>query len=168
MKRWFVVYTQAQGEERALQHLQNQDIRCFLPRLRKTRRHARKSDTVLVPLFPRYLFAQFDPDTCRWRSINGTRGVVGLLMGATRPLPVPTGIVERLRAETGDDGVTSLAALGLFWKGRKVRVKSGPFSDQTAEVAKVLPSGRDRIQILLTMLGVETSMQAPAYALEIA
>lgn len=168
MKRWFVVYTQARAEERAVEHLQRQGIQCFLPRCRKTRRHARKTDTVLEPLFPRYLFTQFDPDASMWRSINGTRGVIGLLTGGSRPLPVPDGMVEKLQMETADDGVMPLTALGMFWKGRKVRVKSGPFANQPAEVAEVLPDGKDRVQILLNLLGVETSMQVPSYALEIA
>ena len=168
MKRWFVVYTQVRGEERAVRHLENQGIRCFLPRYRKTRRHARKTDTVLEPLFPRYLFTEFDPDASIWRSINGTRGVVGLLTGGARPLPVPKGMVERLWAEAAQDGTTPLTALGMFWKGRKVRVKSGPFANQRAEVAQVPPDGKDRVQILLNLLGVETSMQVPSYALEIA
>lgn len=168
MKRWFVVYTQARAEERAVYHLENQGIRCFLPRYRKTRSHARRTDTVLEPLFPRYLFAEFDPDASRWRSINGTRGVVGLLTGGTRPQPVPEGLIERLQSQAAGDGTTPLTALGVFWKGRKVRVKSGPFSDQTAEVAQVPTEGKDRVRILLKLLGVEASMQLPSHALEIA
>lgn len=61
-----------------------------------------------------------------------------------------------------------MIALGLFWKGRKVRIKSGPFSDQTAEVADAPTEGKDRVRILLNMLGLETSMQVPSYALEVA
>ena len=168
MKRWYVVYTQARSEDRALWHLQNQGFDCFLPRCFKTRRHARKTDTVLEPLFPRYLFTRFDPDVARWRAINGSRGVVGLLDDGVRPLAVPGGLIERLLAQSDQQGVMPLASLGMFWKGRSVRIKSGPFAGQIGEVGDVLAKGRDRVQILLNMLGVETSMEMPSYALETA
>ena len=71
-------------------------------------------------------------------------------------------------AETDEEGVTPLTSLGMFWKGRKVRIKSGPFAGQIGEVADVLANGRDRVLVLLSMLGVQTSMQLPSYALETA
>lgn len=168
MKRWYVVHTQSRAEHRAQWHLQNQGFECFVPRCRRTRRHARKTDTVLEPLFPRYLFVHFDADASRWLAINGSRGVIALLTDGTRPLPVPSDLIEKLMVETDEEGVTPLTSLGMFWKGRKVRIKSGPFAGQMGEVADVLAKGRDRVHVLLSMLGVQTSMQLPSYALETA
>lgn len=168
MDRWYVVYTQPRAEDRALWHLRNQGFECFLPRCLKTRRHARKTDTVVEPLFPRYLFAKFDADVARWRSINGSRGVIALLTEGMQPLAVPGDAIDRLLAETNEDGITPLASIGMFWKGRKVRVKSGAFTGQMGEVAEVLGTGVDRVKILLSMLGVETSLEVPTYALETA
>lgn len=168
MKRWYVVHTHLRAEDRAQWHLRNQGFDCFVPRCRKTRRHARKTDTVLEPLFPRYLFAHFDADVSRWLAINSSRGVVALLSDGSRPLPVPDGVIEALLAETDEQGVTPLTSLGMFWKGRKVRIKSGPFAGQIGEVAEVLAKGRDRVHVLLSMLGVQTSMRLPSYVLETA
>lgn len=168
MKRWYVVHTHVRSEDRALWHLENQGFECFVPRCRRTRRHARKTDTVLEPLFPRYLFAHFDADASRWLAINGSRGVVALLTDGTRPLAVPGDLIEKLMAERDAEGVTPLTSLGMFWKGRKVRIKSGPFAGQMGEVADVLAKGRDRVHVLLSMLGVQTRMQLPSYALETA
>lgn len=168
MTRWYVVYTQTRGEERALWHLKNQGFECFLPRCLKTRRHARRTDTVLEPLFPRYLFASFDADVSRWRAINGSRGVVSLMTDGTQPLAVPSGLVERLQAEADDRGVTPLTSLGMFWKGRKVRIKTGPFAGQVGEVTEVFGRGLDRVKILLALLGAETSLDVPSHALETA
>lgn len=168
MKRWYVVHTQARAEDRAQWHLQNQGFECFVPRCRKTRRHARKTDTVLEPLFPRYLFAYFDATASRWLAINGSRGVIALLTDGTRPVPVPSDMIEKLMAETDEDGVTPLTSLGMFWKGQKIRIKSGPFAGQFGEVADVFSRGRDRVQVLFSMLGVQTSMQLPSYVLETA
>jgi transcriptional antiterminator RfaH len=168
MKRWYVVHTHSRGEDRAQWHLQNQGFDCFLPRCRKTRRHARKTDTVLEPLFPRYLFVYFDPDASQWNAINGSRGVIALLTDGKRPVPIPGDMIEELMVETDEQGVTPLTSLGIFWKGQKIRIKSGPFAGQMGEVAEVLSRGRDRVQVLFNMLGVQTSMQLPSYALETA
>lgn len=168
MDSWYVVYTQPRSEDRAAWHLQNQGFNCFLPRFLKTRSHARKKDTVLEPLFPRYLFVKFDADISRWRSINGSRGVVSLLTDGVRPLPVPDSFVERLRTECDETGITSLDRIGVFAKGSCVRVTSGPFVGQVGEVADVLDKGIDRVRVLLRLLGVETCMQVPAHALETA
>ncbi|MDA7946895.1 MAG: transcriptional activator RfaH [Hyphomicrobiaceae bacterium] len=168
MKRWYVIYTQARGEERALWHLRNQGFHCFLPRFRTTKRHARKTDVVLEPLFPRYIFAQFDQSKKMWRSINGTRGVVQLLTDGTRPLAVPGEVIDTLLAGSDENGVASLTSLGVVWKGMKVHVKTGPFAGQKGEVADVLTKGRDRVLVLLSMLGVEARVPLPSYAVETA
>ena len=168
MKRWYVVHTHARSEDKASWHLRNQGFECFVPRCLKTRRHARKTDTVLEPLFPRYLFAKFDADASRWLAINGSRGVASLLTDGTRPLAVPDGMIEKLIAQSDEQGITSLTSLGMFRKGLKVRIKSGPFTGQVGEVSEVFDRGMDRVKILLSLLGVETSMQLPSYALETA
>ena len=100
MRRWYVVHTQTQTEKRALWHLQNQGFECFLPSVRSLRRHARKVEHVLAPLFPRYLFVRLDLDSTPWSAINGTRGVVRLVANGFRPTPVPEGVVEDLQARS--------------------------------------------------------------------
>jgi transcriptional antiterminator RfaH len=121
---------------------------------------------ILEPLFPRYLFARFDCAMTRWRSINGSRGVVQLLTQGRDPIPVPHGVVEKLVAETDACGVTSLSALGVFWKGRKVRINEGAFAGQVAEIDALSLNGSMRAKLLLSLLGRITSVELPAYVLE--
>ena len=165
MKRWYVVHTQPRHEDRALWHLQNQGFECFLPRLKRLRSHARRARTVLEPLFPRYLFAFFDIATTRWRSINGSRGVVNLVTDGLQPLPVPEGVVEKLLGQADAEGVTSAAVLAALWTGRKVRICDGIFMGHIAEVDTVLP-GSLRVHVLLSLLGRVATVQMPAYAVE--
>ncbi len=81
-ERWFAVQTLPHREAGACLQLENQGYRVFLPRIRKTRRHARKLDTVLAPFFPRYLFIILDMNRDQWRSVNGTFGVSQLEQSA--------------------------------------------------------------------------------------
>src|SRR4029453_17118351 len=95
-ERWYVAMTLPQRENVAAAQLQRQGFSTFLPLHRKTRRHARKVDTILVPLFPRYIFVAMNVKRDRWRSINGTLGVQRIVSNGFMPVPVPPGIVETL------------------------------------------------------------------------
>ena len=65
--RWYVAQTHRHAEAKATAHLGRQGFLVYLPRYRKQRRHARRIDTVTVPLFPSYLFVLSGE---RLRSVN--------------------------------------------------------------------------------------------------
>ena len=171
MSRWYVVHTQPRAEGKALWHLKNQNFPCFLPHVFDIRQHARKAKPVLVPLFPRYLFVRFNLTLTRWRAINGTRGVVMLLANGPHPIPLPHGIIEALIAKCDYRSITSLAALDLFTNGCNVRIKTGPFKGQLAKVTEHLTTtehGRDRVSVLLTLLGAQTELRLGSHEIEAA
>jgi transcription antitermination factor NusG len=84
------------------------------------------------------------------------------------PLPVPVGVVEALLAKCDQQCTVPLTAMGVFTRGLKVRIKSGAFSGQVAEVHEIFAEGRDRIRVLLTLLGAEAELQLPSDAVEAA
>jgi transcription antitermination factor NusG len=96
--------TQPHREALAERQLVNQNYHVFLPRFLKSRRHARKFETVSAPLFPRYMFITLDLTRDRWRSVNGTYGVDRLLTRAGEPEPLPYGLVEQLLDAAEADG----------------------------------------------------------------
>jgi transcriptional antiterminator RfaH len=147
--RWYAVYTLPHRETTAQLHLRNQGFRTFLPLLPKTVRHARRHDTVLAPLFERYLFVAFDPTRTRWRAINGTRGVTRLIMQDDRPTPVRSGIVETLIASSSPDG--EVVFLPNIAPGDRVRLIAGPFAGQLGILQRLNSAGR--VQVLLEIMG---------------
>jgi transcriptional antiterminator RfaH len=149
-ERWFAVRTQSHREAKAEQQLVNQDFRVFLPRFLKSRRHARKFETIWAPLFPGYLFIILDLTRDRWRSINGTYGVDRLLTRVGAPEPVPHGLVEQL--------ISAARRLDLE-EGQTVRVTAGPFADLLGRLATLDDSGR--VRVLLNLLGGEVPVVLP-------
>jgi transcription antitermination factor NusG len=147
--RWYVAMTQARRELLAIEHLQRQGWRTFLPFHLATRRHARKFRTVRAPAFPRYVFVAFDLDRDRWRSVNGTYGVQRLVMGVDWPLPVPDGVVETLMESVDENGNLEFRS-GLEVGGR-VRLISGPFAETLGILSDLDASGR--VEVLLELLG---------------
>ncbi len=156
MKAWFVVRTKTGAEDRARWHLNNQDFEVYLPRYRKTIRHARKTSTVLRALFPGYLFVRMDTEQQRWRAINGTLGVISLVQLGDGPCAISDGIVNAVR-EREEGGVVSLAPNGLK-PGDHVRVREGVFADHTALLAEV--SDDRRVILLLNLMGREVRVSA--------
>jgi transcriptional antiterminator RfaH len=163
MKRWYVVNTQGQKEARAQMNLRRQGFEAWLPQFRRRRRHARRVDSVLAPLFPSYLFVRLDPEIDRWRSINGTFGVVRLLCnGNTTPLAVPDGLVEEIMRRCDESGAVVLPRRRLA-VGEAVRVAFGPFADLEGLFQEM--SGRDRVVLLFDMLGRKVRASVPVVGL---
>ncbi len=159
MIRWYAAYTQHQAEARAAQELWRQGFDFFLPMHWRLRRHARRRETVLRPLFPRYLFVAIDLKAQRWRAINGTRGVVELVHHGGHPAPAPIGMVEALRDRVDRCGAVPLDSLAIFEPGRNLLVTSGPLAGRTGRYESTTDD--DRVVLLLDLLGRNVRVVVP-------
>jgi transcriptional antiterminator RfaH len=152
MRRWYAVHTQPQAEGKAEFNLRRQGFEVYCPRLQKQRRHARRINTVLVPLFPRYLFTALDVDEQPWRAINGTFGVVHLVGCGERPTPVPEGLVEAIAMREGEAGCVTLPPPS-FQPGDLLVLEDGPFKDLVGRFECM--SDAERVTVLLDLMGRE-------------
>ncbi len=150
MNRWYVVNTRRHQEARAEINLKRQGYRAWLPVMERSRRHARRIDTVRVPVFPGYLFVELDVEREAWSAINGTFGVRRLLTDGARPQALPEAFVRALRESTGTEGACAVAPADLQ-RGENVRITAGPFVDCVAVVQELAPG--DRVRLLLNVLG---------------
>ncbi len=161
LESWFVVRTQVRAEEKAAHHLANQGFVPYLPRYRRRVRHARRDAMVLRPLFPGYLFVHLDPTQCRWRSINGTVGVREILCNGDSPLPVPTCIIDEIKAREDESGAVKLSA-PRFVRGQAVRLLEGPLADLSGLFEEM--RDENRVVLLVSLLGRKVRMQVPTAA----
>jgi transcription elongation factor/antiterminator RfaH len=162
--RWFAVHSLPHREARAQQQLENQGFHTFLPRYLKARRHARKVENVLAPIFPRYLFVVLDLDRDRWRSVNGTFGVARLvIMAGDRPQPAPHGVVEALIALADGRDVLRFDEGDRLAVGQRVRILAGPFAEQIGLLQRLDDNGR--VRLLLDIMGGRIAVTVPSAAL---
>jgi transcriptional antiterminator RfaH len=159
MKQWFVVRTHTHGEFKALTNILRQGFGAYLPRYLKRRRHARKTDTVQSPLFPGYLFVQMDPERARWRALNSTIGVSGLICHNGMPAPVPDEIIDTIRAREDDGGNVMLGYQTQLKPGDKARIDRGAMADRVGILDCL--SDRDRVFVLLDLLGRQVRVKLP-------
>jgi transcriptional antiterminator RfaH len=149
--RWYVVQTHVNGEAKAASNLLRQGFGVYFPRYLKRRSHARKIDTVVRPLFPRYLFVAIDVATQRWRSIQSTIGVSHLVSWRGNPASVDDDVVGALKQREDEAGFIRLERRVRFLPGDTVRVLEGAFTDSLALVEGI--NDRERVAILLDFLG---------------
>jgi len=155
--RWYVVQTQVNGEARAAENLRRQGFEIYLPLYLKRRCHARRTDFTAKPLFPRYMFVAIDVTTQRWRSVQSTFGVAGLLTNGDKPMTVPESVIPALKAREDAKGFVKMNPLSPFAPGDKVRVLAGAFMENAGLFDGM--ADHDRVYILLELLGRKVRVQ---------
>lgn len=163
MQRWYVAHTQPNAEAKAVFHLERQGFTAYLPRYLKQRRHARRTEIVPASVFPRYLFVAMDLEAARWRAIRSTIGVSHLVCNGDRPMPVPHGIVEDIRARQDEHGYVILGRQIPFRQGDAVRIGAGAFADQVGLFECM--SDEERVVLLLELLGRQVRITVPLDAI---
>ena len=149
--RWYVVQTQPHSERKASSHLIRQGFETYLPQYLKKRRHARKTEIVPAPLFPRYLFVLFDIARQSWRPIRSTIGVNHLVCQGESPASVCHGVVEGLKGREDEKGFIKLINPLRFVRGDHVRVLDGVFSNWVGLFEGM--TDEERVTVLLELLG---------------
>jgi transcriptional antiterminator RfaH len=158
--RWYVVHTQPQGEDRADVNLRRQGFVTYLPRYLRSRRHARRTETVARPLFPRYLFVALDVARDRWRAVQSTFGVSNLVVVGNDPLALPDGVVDEIRAREGEQGFVKLGLPAGVQPGSPVRLIDGVFAEYRGVLERLADDRR--VTVLLNLLGREVRVFVPA------
>lgn len=113
---WHCVVSRPQQEARAAVELANQGFRVFLPILDQK------------PMFPRYLFSQFDSEKDPWGAIKSTRGCVDLLKNGFTPASVPDRVIEAIMAYRPRPIETPCESETDFRAGDTVRITEGPLA----------------------------------------
>ncbi len=161
--QWYCVKAQPKRENIAYGALiALPEIEAFFPRVRYQRALARGPRAVTEALFPGYLFVKFAPAR-KIRAVRYARGVSYVVRQGREFAPVPETIIIALR---------SLAASQVLelppdpWKlGENVKVISGIFRGASGKVAGLVPA-KQRVQILLELLGQENKVEIPVNDLE--
>jgi transcription elongation factor/antiterminator RfaH len=156
---WYVAQVLSQKEGYAVEHLARQGFQTFCPRLHRTRSHARRRDTVLVPLFPGYIFVKFDIEADRWLSINSTQGVIRLVgPRLSAPSAVSPELIDLLMSRCTAGVLTKLPE--YIQPGHRIQITAGALAGQIATIEAL--DDRGRVRVLLSLLGAEHNVAVRA------
>jgi len=161
VENWFCLRSQPKHEHIASAHLKNMDgVQVFLPRVRFQRPTRQGLAWVTEALFPGYLFARFDW-SLSLRHVQSARGVAGVVHFGSRWPVIDGAVIEDLKLAFGAEELhtipTSLAP------GDTIEIAEGAFRGLRAVVARVMP-GRDRVAILMDLLGRQTTIEVPVHS----
>lgn len=162
--QWYVLQTRPREEARVIRYfgLRRVDVETFLPKIEVRTRHARQVRTSLEPLFPNYLFTRFPMNPPTWTAIHRTPGVRQILRDGERPVPLPDGVIAAIRDRVAPLG---FVRIGLGWRrGDRVRVRSGPFAGLEG-IFERPTTRRDRVRVLLDLLGTRTALELDVFDL---
>lgn len=167
MIRWHCVYTKPQAEVWAQNNLWERDFDAYLPQYLKRRRHARRTDWVRAPLFPRYLFVRADLEVRGSRGISFAPGVHSLVSFGGSPASVPESVIAELRSHEDSDGLIDIdfgrGPSSRYREGDRVRVTDGALLDRVG-IFQCREDQR-RVVILLDLLGRAVRVRVSADAL---
>ena len=124
----------------------------------------------IVPIFPRYLFARFDARAVSWgrdalQRVSDRELGRFILSPSTRlPAAIPDGVVNALLAQCEANRVIYPPAPREMRRKDAGRVTEGPCRDFVGICSR---TSRDRVWLLLNMLGRETEIEFRRDAVEI-
>lgn len=151
MKSWYAVHTKPHCEASARASLDHHGVEVFLPMLREWKMFHGKYCLTASPLFPRYLFAKFDPAS-QLRAVTYARGVKSVVTFGNGPSLVDESIIHAIRSQLTEGGVE--LPQNRFSPGQVVRIQDGPLCGLEAVFEKKL-DGTSRVVLLLKAISFQ-------------
>lgn len=131
---------------------------CFTRR----RKFGGSSKMVTEPLFPQYLFSQFDITTA-FRAVRYTHDVLDIVGLGGVATVVPEALIGELQ-QIAEHATRVHSDDSEFHAGEHVEVTGGPLSGLEAVILNA-PTDRDRVGILLSILGCGARFTVSRYDL---
>jgi transcriptional antiterminator RfaH len=156
---WYALQHKPAQGDRALQHLQNQGIACFYPKISVEKIKGGKRSKKLEPLFPGYLFVNLERSDPMWSKLRSTRGVLRIVGFANKPAPIGDAVIQHIK-----ESLDSVAELGGIKPGQAVQLNEGPFEGINAIFQSY--DGEARAIVLISFMQKQQTVRVPVSALK--
>lgn len=151
MKAWYLLYCKRSQLLRAQEHLERQGVVCLTPIVAIKKMWRGRRVTFNEPLFPNYLFTEFNPENIHTTTIKATRGVSHFVRFGLYPVIIPQMVIDDIKSHR----INTISDSTVAVSGDKVRVTEGIFSGLQAIYTE--PDGERRSMILLNILNSQVS-----------
>ena len=149
MQSWYLLYCKRGQLQRAQEHLERQAVSCLTPMITLEKIVRGKRTTVSEPLFPNYMFVEFDPEVIHTTTINATRGVSHFVRFGATPATVPSSVIHQLSIYKPEGIIDPETP----HPGDSVIITEGAFEGLKAIFTE--PDGEARSMLLLNLLNKE-------------
>jgi transcriptional antiterminator RfaH len=156
---WYALQHKPAQGDRALTHLQNQDVVCFYPKISVEKIRAGKRTKKLEPLFPGYLFVNLEQSDPQWAKLRSTRGVLRIVSFANTPAAISDEVIQHIK-----NSLDSVAEQGGIKPGQAVQLNEGPFEGINAIFQAY--DGEARAIVLINFMQKQQRVKVPVSALK--
>ncbi len=156
---WYALQHKPAQGDRALQHLQNQGIACFYPKINVEKIKGGKRSTTLEPLFPGYLFVNLEQTDPVWAKLRSTRGVLRIVGFANKPAAISDEVIRHVK-----DSLDSVTEQGGIKPGQAIHLSEGPFEGINAIFQAY--DGEARAIVLINFMQKQQSVKVPVSAIQ--
>jgi transcriptional antiterminator RfaH len=156
---WYALQHKPAQGDRALTHLQNQDIACFYPKITVEKIKAGKRTKKLEPLFPGYLFVNLEQIDPVWSKLRSTRGVLRIVGFANKPAAIGDDVIQHIK-----ESLDSVAEQGGIKPGQAVQLNEGPFEGINAIFQAY--DGEARAIVLINFMQKQQRVKVPVSAIK--
>ncbi|RLM19772.1 transcriptional activator RfaH [Brenneria alni] len=146
MESWYLLYCKRGQLLRAKGHLERQDVTCLSPMITLDKIVRGKRTEVCEPLFPNYLFVEFDPERIHTTTISATRGVSNFVRFGNLPAVIPQQVIDDLSLHP----MQNITDPQTPQPGDEVIITDGIFTGLQAIYTE--PDGEARSMLLLNLL----------------
>jgi transcriptional antiterminator RfaH len=157
LTRWYVIHTHPKQEERAGSNLRVLGIPIFDPKIRERRYNQFSIGPTYVtkPLFPSYIFAQFNVHDL-YHKVRFTRGVYSVVSFGEGPTPIAEEVIMLIRSNIKEDGFVRIDE--EIRPGDRIMVKDGPLKNFAGIFEREMKD-TDRIRILLENVSYQAHIE---------
>ena len=155
-RQWHCVRTKSKCEHIAAAHLRKlEGVEVFCPRIRYQKATRRGKIWSTEALFPGYALVCFDLKS-KLRTVSSAHQVTTVVRFGEDYPSISREAIEELKREVDAEELVTLGE--SIEPGDQVQVTGGPMMGMSAVVKKLLPA-KERVQILLEILGKETEVE---------
>ncbi|MDD9195639.1 transcription/translation regulatory transformer protein RfaH [Aliivibrio sp. S3MY1] len=163
MKEWYLLYCKRGEQQRAKQHLENQQVECFYPEIEVEKITRGKITTKKEPLFPCYMFVRFDfNEGPSFTTVRSTRGVSDFIRFGGKPKVLQGDLIYSLKQLDKHEG-SEIAEFSPE-AGQKIGIKEGPFVGVEAIYKE--SDGEKRSILLITLINKKVEIKVDNSNLE--
>src|SRR5690554_5371207 len=156
---WYAVQHKPAQGDRAVQHLQNQEIACFYPKIEVEKIRGGKRIKKLEPLFSGYVFVNLDQTDPNWAKLRSTRGVARVVSFANKPAAISDDIIQCVK-----DSLGSVARQGGLKPGQTVQLEDCAFEGINAVFQAY--DGEERAIVLIRFMQTQQRVKVSVSSLK--
>ncbi|CAG4999752.1 Transcription antitermination protein RfaH [Dyadobacter sp. CECT 9275] len=145
---WRVVQTRSRSEKKTAAYIQAMGVKLYLPLQKRKKQWSDRTKVVEEPLFPGYLFAQFEEGQ-RYPVLN-TPGVVRIVSFGGEYASIPDAQIDALQNFSYLDNEVLVVNNELL-SGQEVLIASGPFKNLSGRLVR--HNGKGKLLIEFVALG---------------